>query len=169
MVGEELDVEKAHRLSHTVEDTVKAEVSGLESLVVHIEPVKREKHRIAVPIDVDKGLGSEISPHFGTAKFFIFIDLIPQGIQSWFVKPNHLIDLEKKRGIVLSETLLGEKITTVISNELGEGPFYMLRDNYVTTYRGESGLTVREVIALFLSGKLKPVLIEDKKSLDHVE
>ena len=39
LVPEGLSVDKAHRLSHMVEDAVKKRISSLESLVVHIEPL----------------------------------------------------------------------------------------------------------------------------------
>ena len=55
-VSENLSVDKAHRLSHLVEEAVKRGVPKVESLVVHIEPVERQKNRVGLPVKSDEGL-----------------------------------------------------------------------------------------------------------------
>ena len=155
-VAEELSVDKAHRLSHLVEDAVKREVSGLESLVIHIEPVKREKHRLALPVKADNGLDSVVSTHFGSAPFFIFVDLGLSGVERWYSKINSAVDLEKKRGVMISDLLVREDVTAVISDELGEGPFHILRDSFVGVYQIKGGFLVRDAVDLFVLGKLEP-------------
>ena len=156
LVGEKLDIEKAHRLSHLVENQVKKELKAFESLAVHIEPIKRERQRLAFLVDEDQGLDSILSSHFGSAQFFLFIDVDTDGIKCWFTKDNRAVNVDKKRGIIICDMLLGEEATVVFSDELGEGPFHILRDNYVEVYGFDGGTTVRDVVKIFLAGELTP-------------
>ena len=130
-------------------------LTDLVSLVVHIEPVKREVHRVAIPVDAIEGLGSIVSSPFGSAPFFMFVDLGSKGIERWFTKGHPAVGLEKKRGVVVTEILIGEDVTMVLSDELGEGPFHILRDSYVGVYAIVSGGLVRDSLDLFASGELE--------------
>ncbi len=154
LVPEGLSVDKAHRLSHMVEDAVKKRISSLESLVVHIEPIERESNRVAMPINVDAGLDSIVSEHFGSAPFFIFVDVGPEGFERWYTKKNPGLELEKKRGVAVTDMLAGEETTVLLSDELGEGPFHILRDNFVGVYPIEGGISVHDAVELFSSGEL---------------
>jgi predicted Fe-Mo cluster-binding NifX family protein len=154
-VGETLDVEKAHRLSHEVEDRVKESITSLESLIVHIEPVKRKKHLLAMPIDIDEEWDSKLSSHFGSAPFFIIFE-VNSSIKLLHVIRNPALGLEKKKGVVVSEMLIREKVTALISDELGEGPFHILRDSYVSIYRSKGGTPISKVINSFQDELVEP-------------
>ncbi len=155
-VSENLSVDKAHRLSHLVEEAVKRGVPKVESLVVHIEPVERDRHRVALPVMGDMGLDSLVSSHFGSAPFFMFVDVGVDGIERWYTRDNPALGLEKKRGVVVSEMLVGENVTVVLSDELGAGPFHMLRDSYVGVYPISGEVPVRKAVELFTLGSLDP-------------
>ncbi len=135
---------------------MKRGVPKLESLVVHIEPVEREKHRVALPVKADDGLESVVSAHFGSAPFYIFVDIGVDGVERWFTKDNPALGLEKRKGVVVTEMLVEEDVTAVLSDELGEGPFHMLRDSYVGVYPVSVGVPVREAVELFTKGNLEP-------------
>ena len=162
LVPEGLSVDKAHRLSNMVEDAVKGRISSLESLVINIEPIERERNRVAMPIKEDAGLDSVVSEHFGSAPFFIFVDVGPTGVERWYSKKNPGLELEKKRGVAVTDMLTDEEATVLLSDELGEGPFHILRDHFVGVYPIKGGVSVQEAIELFSSGELIPRV--DEKS-----
>ncbi len=153
-VPEGLDVDKAHRLSHLVEDAVRGGVPSLESLVVHIEPMEHEEHRVALPIVDDAGLNSRVSEHFGTAPFYIFVDVDGDGVQRWYTRENKAALLERKRGITVTSMIVEEDATVLLSDELGDGPFHVLRDNFVGTYPVAGGTSVRDALDQLISGEL---------------
>ncbi len=95
-----------------------------------------------MPVEEDAGLGSIVSAHFGSAPFFMFVDLGPDGLERWFTKDNPAVGLDRKRGVVVTKMLVGEDVTVVMSDELGEGPFHMLRDSYVGVYPVEGGVSL---------------------------
>ncbi|MBN2335752.1 cation diffusion facilitator family transporter [Candidatus Bathyarchaeota archaeon] len=149
-----LPVEQAHRLSHMVESRVREGLPSIESLVVHVEPGERLSHRVAVPAAADGGLGSPASPHFGSAPFFVFVDVDGGGIERWYTRGNLAQGAEKGRGKAVTDFLLGEGVTGLLSDEVGEGPFHILRDSFVEVYRVSGGVTVGDAVEMFVQGEL---------------
>jgi hypothetical protein len=43
-------VEKAHRVSHTIETEIRSEIPFVERILIHVEPVSKAVVRIAVPL-----------------------------------------------------------------------------------------------------------------------
>jgi cation diffusion facilitator family transporter len=153
-VDERLPVEQAHRLSHEVESRVKEGAPSIESLVVHVEPGERSRHKVAVPAAMDGGLGSTVSTHFGVAPFFIFVEVGGEGAERWYTRRNPALGAEKGRGKAITDFLLDEEVTALLSDEVGEGPFHILRDSFVEVYKVAGGSVVGEVIDGFVGGTL---------------
>jgi predicted Fe-Mo cluster-binding NifX family protein len=163
-VAEGLSVEKAHALTEEVECKLKQECEELEALIIHVEPAKKVEFRVAIPIEKDKGLESGVNSHFRNAPYFILVDIDKGQIKTWTVRPNPGARLDKKRGITIADFLVKEKIDILLVNELGEGPFHVLRDSSVELYRLPTDSKVREVIKAFNDGKLEKLLLPKKES-----
>jgi len=161
-VEEDLPLERAHAIAEEVERKAKQECEELETLVIHMEPAKRKKFRIAVPIEEDRGLESTPNPHFGSASNFIIIEIDQGQIKNWTVKPNPGAKLSKKRGITSADFLIAERVNTVLAGELGEGPFHVLRDGLVEVYNLPSNSGIGEATEDFLNGKLEKVVSPKK-------
>jgi predicted Fe-Mo cluster-binding NifX family protein len=157
-VEEGLSVERAHAIAEEVERKAKQECAELETLVIHMEPAKRKKFRIAIPIEEDKGLESTPNRHFGSASHFIIIEIDQGQIKNWTVKPNPGAELSKKRGINSADFLISEGVNILLAREMGEGPFHVLRDGFVEIYNLISGSKIREIIEDFLKSKLEKVV-----------
>lgn len=122
----DLPVEKAYEISENVEKRIKEEIKELETLMVQIEPLKKDILRFAIPIESDKGLDSVPSKHFGKAPYFLIWDVHSGELKSYLAKENPAKDIDKKRGIKAAEFLAKEDVDVVLSYELGEGPKYVL-------------------------------------------
>lgn len=153
-VDQRLPVEQAHRLSHEVERRVKGGVPSIESLVVHVEPGERSRHKVAIPTDIDGGLGATVSLHFGIAPFFIFVEVGEEGAERWYTRRNPALGVEKGRGKAVTDFLMEEEVTTLLSDEVGDGPFHILRDSFVEVYKVAGGSVVGELIYNFTEGTL---------------
>jgi cation diffusion facilitator family transporter len=154
-VDQRLPVEQAHRISEEVERRVKKEIPSVESLIIHIEPKKQERLRVAIPILEDKGMDSPVTPHFGEAPYFLFVDVEGEIIHKWFTRHNLALGLDRKRGVTVSELINGEDTTTLLTAEIGEGPFHILRDSFVEIYELPEKVTVKEAVNIYLKGKMK--------------
>jgi predicted Fe-Mo cluster-binding NifX family protein len=150
-------VEQAHRISEEVEHRVKEKIPSVESLIIHIEPQKQERPRVAIPVLEDKGIGSPVTPHFGEAPYFLFVDVERESIHRWYTRQNPALGLDRKRGVTISELIIGENTTTLLTTEIGEGPYHILRDSFIEICELPEKTTVEEAIKIFLSGKLERI------------
>lgn len=156
-VDQRLPVEQAHRISEEVERRVKEEIPSVESLIIHIEPKKQKRLRVAIPVLEDRGMGSPVTLHFGEAPFFLFVDVEGKSIHRWFTRHNPALGLDRKRGVTISELIVGEDTTTLLTAEIGEGPYHILRDSFVEIYELLEKATVEEAVNIFLEGKLERI------------
>jgi predicted Fe-Mo cluster-binding NifX family protein len=123
--------------------------------MIHIEPQEQDILRIAIPVLEDRGMDSPVTPHFGEAPYFLFIDVERESIHSWFTRHNPALGLERKRGVSISELILGEEATTLLTAEIGEGPYHILRDSFVEIYELPEKATAEEAVKIYLNGKLE--------------
>ena len=158
-VREDLPVDKAHAISEEVEQKLRQECKQIELLTIHIEPAKKKEFRVALPIEEDKGLQSVANSHFGSAPYFIFVDIKQKEIKSWVVKSNQGAKINKKQGITTAKFLIDEKVTTLLVVEIGEGPFFMLKDSLVEIFIIQSKLEVSDILDAFLFGKLEKIVV----------
>jgi cation diffusion facilitator family transporter len=121
-----LSVENASEITGNIKKAVKDRIKNLDSLTVQIEPFKKQKLRVAVPVENKKGLQSNISEHFARAPYILIADVFNGKIINNTVKDNPGTKLEKKKGIEAAEFLEKEKVDVLVSNEVGEGPKYVL-------------------------------------------
>jgi len=154
-VEEGLSIERVHTITEEVERKLKAECKYLEALTIQAEPRKREKFRIAIPIEEDKGLESMAKPHFGSAPYFMLVDVDRGEIKTWATTPNPGAEQSKKRGISSANFLRKEKVGTLIVKELGEGPYHVLRDSFINIYELPDNITISEAVNAFLDGRLR--------------
>ncbi len=163
-IEEGLPIEKAHIITEEVVQKAKQEFKELETLTIHLEPAKREKFRIAIPIEENKGLESKIKPHFAKASNFMLVDIDQGRIKNWFVKPNPGAELIRKRGTSAANFLTTNKVNVVFAGEIGEGPFHLLRDSFVGIYKLQKDSRIVESIEDFLHGKLEKLMSLKNKS-----
>jgi len=121
-----LSVENASGITGNIKRAVRDRIKNLDSLTVQIEPFKKQKLRVAVPVENRNGLQSDISAHFARAPYILIADVINGKIINSAIKENPGTKLEKKKGIESAEFLEKEEVDVLIGNEVGEGPKYVL-------------------------------------------
>lgn len=126
-----LSVREASDITEKVKRTVKDEIRNLDTLTVQIEPYKKEKLRVAVPVENRKGLQSTVSEHFARAPYILFANVSNGEITDIVIKENPGVKLEKKKGLETADFLGKENVDVLIGNEVGEGPMYALNDKLI--------------------------------------
>jgi cation diffusion facilitator family transporter len=150
-VERKLSVDQAHQLSERVEMRIKKEIPEIESIVTHIEPIEETEYIISIPVKEDKGLESHTSQHFGEAPYFIFVRYSDNQIIEWKTKKNPSLDMEKRRGVAITEMIQDEEATTVLTGNIGEGPFHILRDSFVQIYHLPEEMSVEGAVRKFMN------------------
>jgi cation diffusion facilitator family transporter len=140
-----LSVKKASEITENVKKAVKDRIKNLDSLTVQIEPFKKKKLRVAVPIEDKNGLQSEISEHFARAPYILIVDVVNGEITDIVIKDNPGTKLEKKKGIKTAEFLGKEQVDVLIGSEVGEGPTYVLSDKLIDVM-APRGRNLEEII-----------------------
>ncbi|MGF7118633.1 cation diffusion facilitator family transporter [Methanobacterium oryzae] len=140
-----LPVKKAYEITESIKKAIKDKIKNLDSLIVQIEPFKEKKLRIAVPVDNQNGLNSNISKHFARAPYILIADIYNTEIRNIIVLENPGIKIEKKKGIETAEFLGKEKVDVLISNEVREGPMYALSNELIDIVKPD-GKDIKEII-----------------------
>lgn len=125
-------IDASETINH-IKKAVKSKINNLDTLTVQTEPIKKEKLRVAVPLDDKNGMQSHISEHFARAPYFLIADVVNGKIISSIIKENPGIKLEKKKGIESAEFLGKESVDVLISNEINEGPRSVLSTKLIYT------------------------------------
>ena len=127
-----LSIQKAYEISTSLEKRIKNENNNLDSISIKIEPRKTLMVKIAVPVDKDHGLNSNISKHFGKAPYFLIANIDNEEIKDLQLKINTAATLEKKRGLKTVKFLKNEDVDVVLfEGEIKEGPSYALSDELI--------------------------------------
>jgi predicted Fe-Mo cluster-binding NifX family protein len=141
------DLEKAHNVSHRIEEAIRARVPHVERVRIHYEPQVRSHLRYAVPLADTNGAVSE---HFGEAPYFALVTVRTADgrVERQEMLPNPHASAEKAKGIRVAEWLVGLKGDIVVLREdvHGKGPAYVFADAGVETRLTEAQ-TLAEAIA----------------------
>jgi cation diffusion facilitator family transporter len=158
-----INVKKAHDISDKIEEEVKNKIKTIDTFIIHIEPFKSSKQKIAIPIREYDELNSKIMNHFGKSNHFIFINLENKKIINFYVKKNINKNRKIRAGLHTVDILVKEKIDVLITNQLGQISFHTLRDNLIDVYLTNETI-VKNVIDNYLKNNLKRLNKPTKES-----
>ncbi|MFO7716714.1 NifB/NifX family molybdenum-iron cluster-binding protein [Desulfosarcina sp.] len=117
--------------------------------------------KIAFPVVENKGLDSLVHGHFGSAPFFVFVEMDSDSIEA-FENP----DQDHQHGACNPMAALGgRRVDGVVVGGIGGGALKKLKNDGITVYRAVDG-TVGENARLIKSGKL-PVFEPDQVCGHH--
>ncbi len=152
-----LDVEKAHSIADEVERKVMEEVPQIEHLVVHLEPYEKEKLRVIVPVTGNEGMNSKLAEHFGRAEGFLIFEVEKKKGKMKLLDFVKNLQKQKKvrAGLAAAKQLLKNvEFDAVITKEMGEIAFHVLKDEGKDVYRAK-GSTAEEAVKLFMKDELE--------------
>ncbi len=107
--------------------------------------------KIAIPINEEKGLESEISEHFGRSKFFLVIDE-----NGNILEKIENIEEHKKKNIHPPAILKAKGVEVILANSIGYHALELSKALKMEVYLGEAR-TVREILEKYKKGELKKV------------
>ena len=90
------------------------------------------QQKVAVPLTNNDGINSSISEHFGESPYFAFLFFEEKTLAKFEVLPNKFKDIEKRKGILISDWLSSEKIDTLyVKKDLNEGPKLVFENSLI--------------------------------------
>jgi len=135
-LNKELHLHQVELLKNTLSVKIKTEFPEIFKIIIISQAQPKEIIKIAVPLLDDNGLNSKISEHFGESPFFSIIELQEENNQfkliNYHIVPNKFKDEEKRKGILISEWFLEEKIDKLyLKSDLKKGPKLILESSLV--------------------------------------
>ena len=113
---------------------------------------------VAVPSMEEGGLNDEINPRFGRCASFTFVELEDNEIKAVRTVPNHAFNTMGGAGVQATQIIGNNSAEVVIVGFLGPNAFHSLTALKIKLLQApDQQLTIREVIDLYLQGKLEPV------------
>jgi predicted Fe-Mo cluster-binding NifX family protein len=107
--------------------------------------------RIAISVENENGLDSNIAQHFGRSPFFAFVDLEGEEVKSVEVIPNPFISGHTHGQV---PTFINERSANVmISGGMGRGAVNFFGQFGIETATGAAG-TVQQTLAKYFKGEL---------------
>ena len=142
------DLVKAHAASEDLEARIRAAMPAVERVNLHLEPRRRDISRIAVPLtSADGEISSEFgeAPHFGLAE----VRAADGDVLRLRVLANPQLGVEKQKGILVAEWLVGHGIDVLITvRDVNKGPSYVLREAGVEMRRARAERLADELALL---------------------
>jgi len=162
-------VEKAHQVSHAIEEEIRKEIPFVERVLIHIEPISKAVIRIAVPLTVQTGT---ISRHFGLAPYVAVIDrqVATGQTVSQTIMANPFADHPKGRGLEVAHWLLEQHVDAVVTPDdiRDKGPGHALGDAGVIVVISQAN-TLTAAMADALSGGLQTLATKPLPEDDELQ
>jgi cation diffusion facilitator family transporter len=141
-----LPLYRAHELANKVEELILKDYGNIESVFIHVEPLKSEIVSAIIPVQDIKGMDSLISDHFGRAPYFVIVRLENGNMEIEDFYTNEFLNEKVHIGIKIVRAIIKYRIDLVFVTIIGEIAYYMLKDKLADVYRVEEGLSVKEVM-----------------------
>ncbi len=159
-----LTVKRSHEISDKIEENIKSKITDINSFLIHVEPYEPKKQKIVIPVNTKKGLKSNLSDHFGRAKYYMFVDVDEKNITSTSFKKNKYQDKKVRAGLfAVDKIIIEEDVDAVVTKSIGSISLHTLRDNLIGVYLTKKN-TVEDTINDYNNGELK-LLEEPTKEL----
>lgn len=162
--GKSIDVMRAHSIAEMVEHRALEEITPLEMLHVHVEPMIPERMRVAVPLSENKGMRSRISENLARAPYLAFLTIGRGGVELEEIVGNKYRKEKLLTGLPFAKYLVEKKVDAVVTKNIGEVLFHALRDSYIEILEGE-GDSLEQVVENIISNRLHRILEPTRDSV----
>ena len=164
-----LPLYKAHDLASKAEDFINSNYDYIESVFIHLEPMKEKNISAIVPVKDINGLDSKVHGHFGRAPYFVIIRIGDKDIEIEDFYYNEFLSEEKHIGVKVIRAVIKYKLDLLFTSRIGEISFHMLKDNFVDIYKVTENLSVQGIIEKYRNNQLVRITtathpIEESKS-----
>lgn len=153
-----LPLYRAHELANKTEDFIQKNYNHIESVFIHVEPLKTKAVTAIIPVKDVNGMDSKVYGHFGRSPYFIILRLNEGQIEIEDFYSNEFLNEKKHIGIKVIKSVIQYKLDLVFTAQIGEISFYMLKENFVDIYRIEDGLSVKEIIDRYRNNQLQQII-----------
>jgi len=126
------NLDKAHLIADKIENQIEQELTNIDHVLIHYEPMQKEEMIYVIPLTEGK---NRISSHFGEAPCFMVVTFKTEERVAKQVEiiVNPFTKEEKGKGILVAEYLIKKGIDVMIVKKdfASKGPVYVFSDSNV--------------------------------------
>jgi len=152
-LNKELNLHLVEDLKNAIVNKIKSIFPQIFRIIIITQASEKQLVRIAVPISENNDLDSMLSDHFGETPYFALLDFeynTKEHLSNYKILSNKFKDFEKRKGILISDWLVSEKIDKIyLKKELNKGPKLIFENSFVQTIITESN-NLKEIIKIEL-------------------
>jgi cation diffusion facilitator family transporter len=149
-----LSLYKAHELADRVEDSIVEEYRDIDTVFVHVEPFRETSLLVLIPVTDVNGLESVIHEHFGRAPFFALVRLDENGVFLEDFYYNEFLEEKLHIGVKIIKAISASGVDILLTKQIGELSFSLLKERFVDIYLVEGYPTIRELVVAYREGLL---------------
>ncbi|NHI94477.1 MAG: cation diffusion facilitator family transporter [Candidatus Lokiarchaeota archaeon] len=133
-LDKDMPLSQINTLEKDLERKIKKNYPEFFKIVIIAHGIEFDFIKIAVPLENDNGEKSKISKHYGESPFFAIFVVKDGVLQDLKIIQNKFASEEKRKGILVSDWLISEKINKIyLKNVLKKGPYIIFNNNYIDT------------------------------------
>ncbi len=159
LVKGNINVERVHEISEEIEWKIKKAFPQVNELNIHVEPEKESEYVVSIPVNDESG--EKVAKNLSRAPYFALFFVKEKNVERMKVVPNPYVDKKVKAGLSIGK-FLSQNSDVVITKNIGEISFHVLRDNFVDIYKANSDV-VADVVKDFVEGKLEKLEHETRE------
>lgn len=119
-------------LKNKLSSDIKKKFPSIFKIIIIVKSQKKEITIIAIPLENNRGLDSNLSNHFGESPYFGIVEFQEGTLLKFEIIVNKFAHEEKRKGILVSDWLISKKIDKIYLKEpLKKGPSLIFNNNFV--------------------------------------
>jgi len=155
-----ITIDEAHPITEILEEKIKENIDGVYSVTVHVEPIRRERFKILVPVK-GKDEKAELDEKLAKSTYFAIVEV--DGNKKVNFVENPFREKGELAGLDFKEFLMKMGITDIICENVGEITFGLMLAYGIYCWHSGPG-TLDEIISKFMNGKLEKLKEPTKPS-----
>lgn len=155
-----ITIDEAHPITEILEEKIKENVEDVYSVTVHVEPIRRERFKILVPVK-GKDERADLDEKLAKSAYFAIVEVNEKKKVNFVENPFR--EKGELAGLEFKEFLVKMGITDIICENVGEITFGLMLAYGIYCWHSGAG-TLEEIISKFMNGKLEKLKEPTKQS-----
>jgi predicted Fe-Mo cluster-binding NifX family protein len=151
-LSQDMSLSKVDLLKKKLSNKIKKNFPDIFKIVITTRTQEEKTAKIAVPLEKNKGLDSDIHDKYGEAPFFGILEFENEKLTKFEILSNKFMEREKRKGILVSDWLSSQNIDKIYTKmKLKRGPMLVFENSFI-----EIVLTDAEILSEIVKKEENP-------------
>ncbi|MBD3212612.1 MAG: cation diffusion facilitator family transporter [Candidatus Lokiarchaeota archaeon] len=151
-LSQDMSLSKVDLLKKKLSNKIKKNFPEIFKIVITTRTQEEKTTKIAIPLEKNKGLDSDIHDKYGEAPFFGILEFENEKLTKFEILSNKFMEREKRKGILVSDWLSSQNIDRIYTKmKLKRGPKLVFENSFI-----EMVLTDAEILSEIVKKEENP-------------